>query len=94
MSRVPMKDATCRTCGHPGKSNYPEHYQCNSCYYRARAEYNLRQADVLVARAEKLRAEVARFSQKALEFEQSGKWHPSKKRKSVGERPPGLWDKR
>ena len=47
--------ATCG-CGHKGKSQNPEFYQCTACYSENWSEHNLKQADKLEARAKNIRS--------------------------------------
>jgi len=71
---MPMLPATC-ACGHKGKSQRPQYYQCGYCYYSACAAGNLKLARALEARAEKLRAEAETFKKKAKAFRDR---HPCK----------------
>ena len=61
------KPATCK-CGHEGRSNRPEYYQCGTCYYTARAQSNEAMIRKLGVRLGKLSVETIRFKAKAADF--------------------------
>jgi len=62
-----MLPAVCR-CGHKGRSQRPEHYQCSGCYYAAWARSEREKADKLEARAVKLRASALEHQAKSDAF--------------------------
>jgi hypothetical protein len=55
-------------CGHKGRSQYPQWYQCTACYNEAWAQHNRELADKLEARVKKLREEAVVRLEKAAAF--------------------------
>ncbi len=62
---VKFQKAACHGCGRPGKSQYPERYQCSVCYHEACARGCEARAVELEQRVARIRSEAKEHRRRA-----------------------------